>query len=134
MKGGFNFRRWKKGSSCASCWHVSGLPTPRLESYILDNLLYCRLSHDFLLYMLQTTTFSHSITKQPASILEFQYFYSILRKKILLAQTKKEKSAISCVWAGNWPALMCTLTISRSSQTFFSHIVDNPGMFDVRIM
>ena len=52
------------------------LPDVSLRSLYL---LYCRLPYDFVLYMPKTTTFSHSIAKQPAWTLEFQYFYSILQ-------------------------------------------------------
>ena len=67
----------------------------------------------------------HPTIKQPASTLEFQYFYSILQKKILKAQTKKGRAPLhagsSCAWAGLWPAVMRMLSTSQRFQTFLRH-------------
>ena len=59
---------------------IAKLPTSRLKSEISDYLLYCRLSQDYF-YICLKLTFSLPILTQPASTLEFLYFYSILQKK-----------------------------------------------------
>ena len=83
------------------------------------------------LYMPKTITFSHFITKQPASTLEFQYFYSILQMNFYKSRQKQEEgpffAGTSCAWAGPWPVVTRTLSTSRSSQTFFKHNFGNPG-------
>ena len=83
-----------------------------------------------LLYMLKTMTFSHFITKQPASILEFQYFYSVLQMNFCEPRQKREErrfsTGTSCVWAGLWPAVTRTLSTLQSFQTFLRHNVGNP--------
>ena len=45
--------------------------------------------------MPKTITFSHFITKQPASTLEFQYFYSILQMNFCEPRKKNRKSTFS---------------------------------------
>ena len=45
------------------------------------------------LYMPKTTTFSHLITKQPASTLEFQYFVLYFAKQFSVSPDKNGKSA-----------------------------------------
>ena len=83
-----------------------------------------------LLYMLKTMTFSHFITKQSASILEFQYFYSVLQMNFCEPRQKREErpfsAGTSCVWAGLWPAVTRTLSTLQSFQTFLRHNVGNP--------
>ena len=75
-------------------------------------------------------TFSHSITKQPASTLEFQYFYSILQMNFCGPRQKREErpfsTGTSCAWAGLWPVVAFTLRTWRCFQTFLRHNVGNP--------
>ena len=80
--------------------------------------------------MPKTTNFSHLITKQSAKTLKFQYFYSVLQKKILWAQTKTGRIPCprchSCAWADLWPAATRTLSTLQSFQSFLRHNVGNP--------
>ena len=101
-----------------------GLPTFRLESEILDYFLYYKLFHIFL-YMLKTMTFSRSITKQPASTLKFQYFYSILQMNFCGPRQKRGErpfsAGTSCTRADLWPVVTPTLSTSKIFQTFLRH-------------
>ena len=75
-------------------------------------------------------TFSHSITKQPASTLEFQYFYFILQINFCKPRQRREErhffAGTSYGWAGLRPGVTRTLSASQSFQTFLRHNVGNP--------
>ena len=77
-------------------------------------------------------TFSHLIAKQPASTLEFQYFYCILQINFCEPRQKQEERPFSagnsCAWAGLWPVVTLTLSTSRSFQNFLRHNVGNFGI------
>ena len=79
----------------------------------------------FFIYIYKAITFSHSITKQPASTLEFQYFYSILQMNFCKPRQKREERPFSagttCAWAGLSPV------VTQSLQTFLKHNVGNPN-------
>ena len=102
----------------------SGLPTSRLQSKISDFLLYCRLFYYFL-YMLETKTFlqsHHKTTSKPPRIQKILLYFT---KDFCDSKQNREKrphpAGSSCAWTGLWHVVKCTLSTSRSFQTFFKH-------------
>ena len=85
---------------------------------------------DFLIILSKTTTVSHSLTKQPASTLESQFFYSIFQINSCEARQKQKERPFSAgtfsAGAGLWLVVTRTLSTSRSFQTFLRHYVCNP--------
>ena len=75
----------------------------QLPDFSLRSQTFC-FTADFLYACPISVTFSHSITKQPASTLEFQYFYSILQMNFCEPRQKREErpfsAGTSCAWAG----------------------------------
>ena len=64
----------------------------------------------FFLYLSKTMTFSHSIPKQPARTLEFQYFYSVLQMNFCEPRQKREERPFSAgssrARAGPWQCVL----------------------------
>ena len=60
-------------------------------SLTFQTIFYTADFRRIFLYMLETTTFPHPITKHPASTLEFQYLYSILQIDFCEPGQKQEK-------------------------------------------
>ena len=86
-----------------------------------DFVLYCKLFYYF---------FARSITKPPATTLEFKNFDTIFQK-LSVIQDKNRKTASTQLpppraWAGLWLAVAYTLSTSRSFQTFLKHNFGNP--------
>ena len=83
--------------------------------------------------MPKTMTFSHLIIKQPASALEFQYFYCISQINFCEPRQKRDErlSPLAPPVPGQAYDLRCGnayVSTSQSFETFLKHNVGNPGL------
>ena len=80
-------------------------------------------------------TSHHRTTSKHSRIQEFWLYFA---KKFCDPRQKREKSphlaGSSCAWAGPWPRVTCTLSTSRSFQTFLKHNFGNPTLVIYEIL
>ena len=102
----------------------------QLPDFSLRSQTFCYIgdfSTTFLYLLKNQDFFAYPITKPPASTLKLKKIRLYFAKTFCDPRQKLGKrphsTGSSCAWAGLWPAVRRTLSISRSFQTFLKHNV-----------